>query len=258
MFFYGMTDIGKKRTVNQDNFRIKEYSPDIVAAVVCDGMGGARGGGVASSLAVSAFISSLDSEESDIISALDAPDVDEKISNILRRAVNAANETVFSASEASSELSGMGTTLVCALITPHAVYSVNVGDSRLYIYSKGAMTQITKDHSYVQYLVDIGRISPQKAKKSSQKNIITRAVGTECAVEADIYTVGRSDGANHSFALLCTDGLTNMVATRDIAVALKNISAPDNEQLQKTAKKFVLMANQKGGSDNITVIILAY
>lgn len=258
MFFYGMTDIGKKRTVNQDNFRIKEYSPDIVAAVVCDGMGGARGGGVASSLAISAFIGFLDGEEAGILSALDASDADEKISDILRRAVGAANDTVFSASEASAELSGMGTTLVCALITPRSVYSVNVGDSRMYIYSNGTMTQVTKDHSYVQYLVDIGKISPQKAKKSSQKNIITRAVGTEDTVEADVYTVSRSDTSSHSFALLCTDGLTNMVATRDIAAAFKSISNPDTEQLQKSAEKFVSMANQKGGSDNITVIILAY
>lgn len=78
MFFYGMTDIGKKRTVNQDNFRIKEYSPDIIAAVVCDGMGGARGGGVASSLAISAFIGFLDGEEAGLLSALDASDADEK------------------------------------------------------------------------------------------------------------------------------------------------------------------------------------
>ena len=168
MFFYGTTDIGKKRVVNQDNFRIKEYSPEITLAVVCDGMGGAKGGGVASSLAVSSFIEYVDEYADVILNKHSETDADESISEILLKAVERANTAVFTSASASNELTGMGTTLVCALVTPKSIYSVNVGDSRMYICNKESISQVTRDHSYVQYLVDIGKMSPKKAKKSQK------------------------------------------------------------------------------------------
>ncbi|MCQ2456051.1 MAG: Stp1/IreP family PP2C-type Ser/Thr phosphatase [Clostridia bacterium] len=256
MFFFGETDIGKRRVVNQDNFRIKEYSSDVLAAVVCDGMGGARGGGVASSLAVSAFMDALD-EESTLFTENHSDDgADEAISDLLRRAVTYANDAVFAASESADELSGMGTTLVATLVTPRMVYTVNVGDSRMYVCSKGDLTQITRDHSYVQYLVDIGRITARKAKRSSNRNIITRAVGTESSVEADVFTTPRADAKAHTVALLCSDGLSNMLESREIESALKS-TEQSPEALKRTAERFISVANERGGSDNITVVILA-
>ncbi len=244
-----------KRVVNQDNFRIKEYSPDVVLAVVCDGMGGAKGGGVASSLAISAFIERIDADADIIVSRHSDDDSDENISNILLSAVERANEAVFESAASSSELSGMGTTLVCALVTPKRIYSVNVGDSRMYISAGDTITQITKDHSYVQYLVDIGRITPTKAKSSHHRNIITRAVGTESSVEADLFTVQHTSEPSH--IILCSDGLTNFVEPTDINSQLKGIDITDGEALKNTADGLVALANERGGSDNITVVLLS-
>ena len=257
MFFYGTTDIGKKRAVNQDNFKIKEYSEGVTLAVVCDGMGGAQGGGVASSLAICAFMEHLDDNAAVFTDGYGAPNADEVITDILRDAVVRANEAVFTAASSSPELSGMGTTLVCTLLTPLKLYCVNVGDSRMYHGTHHSIEQITRDHSYVQYLVDIGRITPKKAKKSSHRNIITRAVGTESTVEADLYTISRTTSDSPVFVLLCSDGLTNMVELREIASALKN-SDRSGEALKRAAERVVTLANDHGGTDNITVVLLAY
>lgn len=258
MFFYGTTDIGKKRVVNQDNFRIKEYSEDVTLAVVCDGMGGAKGGGVASSLAVSAFIEAIDEHQDKLVSSHSSDDADEIVSDVLLNAVERANDAVFTSAATSNELTGMGTTLVCALVTPKRIYSVNVGDSRMYMANRDAITQVTRDHSYVQYLVDIGKMTPKKAKKSNQRNIITRAVGTESTVEADLYTVNRAVGSKSSFILLCSDGLTNLVEPREILSELRSHAGVTSDALKRSATRFVSLANERGGSDNITVVLLAY
>lgn len=257
MFFYGTTDIGRKRAVNQDNFKIKEYSEGVTLAVVCDGMGGARGGGVASSLAICAFMEYLDDNASTFTEDYDAPNADEAITDILKNAVVRANEAVFTAAASSPELTGMGTTLVCTLVTPQKLYCVNVGDSRMYHGTHSSIEQVTRDHSYVQYLVDIGRITPKKAKKSSHRNIITRAVGTESSVEADLYTLTKSTSESPVFVLLCSDGLTNMVELREIASALKS-SDRSGDSLKRAAERVVTLANDHGGTDNITVVLLAY
>ena len=259
MFFYGTTDIGKKRAVNQDNFRIKKYSEEVTVAVVCDGMGGAKGGGVASSLAVSAFIECIDESSKLILSKHSDDDADEIISDVLLSAVERANTAVYKSANSSVELMGMGTTLVCALVTPKRIYCVNVGDSRMYLCNRETLTQVTKDHSYVQYLVDIGKMTMKKARKSTQRNIITRAVGTESSVEADLYTLTKPDIALlKAHILLCSDGLTNLVEPREILNELKSHSKADDDILKKSAEKFVSLANERGGNDNITVVLLAF
>jgi len=257
MFFYGTTDVGRKRAVNQDNFKIKEYSENVTLAVVCDGMGGVQGGGVASSLAICAFMEYLDKNSTVFAQGYDAPDADEKISHVLKCAVERANEAVFTAASSSPDLTGMGTTLVCALVTPLKIYCVNVGDSRMYHGTHASVEQVTRDHSYVQYLVDIGRITPKKAKKSSHRNIITRAVGTESSVEADFYTFTKISSEHPVFVLLCSDGLTNMVELREISSALKS-SDRSGDALKRAAERVVTLANEHGGTDNITVVLLAY
>ncbi len=256
MYFYGITDIGQKRVVNQDNFKIKEYKEDILLAIVCDGMGGAKGGGVASSIAISSFVDTIDSEIDIICNEYLAPDGDEKICALLCRALENANTAVFTASSATAELEGMGTTLVCALITPKAIYSVNVGDSRMYHIENGNVSQVTRDHSYVQYLVDMGKITAKKARKSSQRNIITRAVGTESSVKPDTYQLSHADGEGR-YILLCSDGLSNLVEHRDIAMALKNTKDFSPEYIKKACEKMVSLANDRGGNDNITVVIVS-
>lgn len=257
MFFYGTTDIGKKRVVNQDNFKIKKYAEDTLLAVVCDGMGGASGGGVASSLAISAFTESLDNSSELFTQQYDSQNADELITQTLRDALEHANNAVYSASISSDDLAGMGTTLVATLITPKKIYCVNVGDSRMYHGSAASFEQITRDHSYVQYLVDIGKITPKKAKKSSHRNIITRAVGTESSVEADLYTLSRAESEQPFFILLCSDGLTNMVELREISSVLRGASR-SGDALKRTAEKIVSLANERGGIDNITAVLLAY
>ncbi len=259
MVFYGTTDIGMKRTENQDSFRIKQYSPEVALAVVCDGMGGARGGAVASSVAISEFVRYLDENYRVFTDDLSSSDADEKISGILKEAVSSANTAVFTAAYSTEELYGMGTTLVAALLTPEKVYAVNVGDSRMYSRTEGELSQVTRDHSYVQYLVDIGKLSPQNMKDAPNKNIITRAVGTDSDVEADVYTLPVSCGSEASFILLCSDGLSNLVEPRDLEDALRRIEAsPTAEDLQRTVEDAIALANKRGGNDNITSVILAY
>lgn len=255
MFFYGATDVGMKRTANQDNFIITEYSPDVILAVVCDGMGGAQGGGYASSIAAETFAEYVGGFSDYITQRHGDKDVDEKISDILRAGTEAANGKVFAEAKSKDELFGMGTTLVAALITPKSIYVVNVGDSRMYHVSGGSAKQITRDHSYVQYLVDIGKISPREARRCDKRNIITRAVGTEDEVEADLYTVPRTkDGA---FILLCSDGLHTLIEPKEIAEALKRKGDVDAELLKKAVDKLIGLANGRGGGDNITAVILS-
>lgn len=252
LVFYASTDIGVTRNTNQDNFRVKVLSDDMTIAVVCDGMGGVQGGAVASSLAVSSFIDVI--KDADDIYGDDVPD--SKFTSLLLKAARISNLTVYEASISSEDLIGMGTTLVAALMTKNRIYAVNVGDSRMYVYSDKELSQITRDHSYVQYLVDIGRLTPQKAKRSDRKNIITKAIGTHRNVEPDTFTVNIEDKSS-PMVLLCSDGLTNMVEPNEIEDILKNIKDPEND-IKTAADDLVALANSRGGKDNITVAVVSY
>ena len=268
MIYYGLTDKGKKRNANQDNFLIKDYPGGVTLAVVCDGMGGANGGETASKIAVDAFVDHIDSF-SDILAEADLRFIGESpekkdapgIPEILTDAVSAANLAVYAMSVSDPALSGMGTTLVAALATEKSVYAVNVGDSRMYQIDEAGIRQITRDHSYVQHLIDLGRLSPRKARTAKNKNIITRAVGTEETVRSDLFRVDRRQGDNDGstkYILLCSDGLTNMVEVEDIAEAVTSSGPPDADSLRVAAEKLVRLANDGGGADNITAVILAY
>ena len=211
MLSYGITDVGKRRAANQDNFIIDQRSPSTLLAVVCDGMGGAAGGLEASSIACSVF---SDSVEADLAVLEErgksfTPALCEKV---LRRGVDVANDAVSRRAAEDPGLAGMGTTLVAALVVGDRIYAANVGDSRLYAVTDGVAEQITHDHSYVQLLVDVGRITPEQAKTSANRNIITRAVGTSENVECDVFTIDTLPDA----ILLCSDGLTNMLSAEDI------------------------------------------
>lgn len=251
MLFYGKTDVGKRRAANQDDFIIKTYSGDTVVAVLCDGMGGANGGNIASSLASSAFIGVIDEKETDgsVLSDM----ADEDIPTLLVKATEEANTSVYDKSGDDPSLIGMGTTLVGCLIHGEKLNAVNVGDSRLYVIrADGRAEQISHDHSYVQYLVDLGKLTPEEAKTSKNKNLITRAVGTERKVEVDTFV---TDIVHGDTAVLCSDGLSNLVEPEEIADEVTK--AVESGDLQTACENLVALANDRGGLDNITAIILS-
>lgn len=251
MILYGKSDTGLKRSVNQDSFAVLEYAENATLAVVCDGMGGNAGGDKASRIAaecftesIVVFLSSFEKKDNKIIPR------GENIKKALETALRMANKAVYAESKSDPGLSGMGTTLVAALFLDGVLYSVNVGDSRLYMIDKDGITQLTHDHSYVQFLVDLGKISPEEARSNAHKNIITRAVGTEAEIEPDItaHDVKTDDGR---YFLLCTDGLTNMVEEPDIQRVILG-SVP----LEIKVRALIDVANENGGTDNITVVAI--
>jgi protein phosphatase len=146
----------------------------------------------------------------------------------------------------------MGTTLVSCIICGTKAYAVNVGDSRLYLIDEKGITQITKDHSYVQFLVDLGKMSYEEARTAPNKNIITRAVGTEDDIESDFYPFLVPSGSK---ILLCSDGLSNQVEADEIFSIVKDIS--DGDEAKAACEKLISLANDRGGPDNITAVILS-
>ncbi|MCI8610406.1 MAG: serine/threonine-protein phosphatase [Clostridiales bacterium] len=270
MLCCGRTDIGKKRTVNQDSFMCDSFSNGMQLAVVCDGMGGAAGGGIASSIACGVFLESIGDFAQSFGTREVLTHTDERlIKNAMTEAIDAANAAVFDRSGSQDDLRGMGTTLVATLAYCNMLFTINVGDSRMYLITNGVPEQITHDHSYVQYLVDMGKMTQQEARKSVNRNIITRAVGTDNTVEADIYVtripaknitdkIENSDEmADQYVALLCSDGLTNHVTPEEIANAMQDIGSIETSRaLGKVAEKLIDMANAAGGADNITAVLM--
>lgn len=271
MLCCGHTDVGKKRTVNQDSFKCDNLSNGMQLAVVCDGMGGAAGGGIASSIACDVFSMSM----SDFAQSFGVREVltheDERaIKNAMTEAINSANTAVYERSDSEESLRGMGTTLVATLAYCNVLFTINVGDSRMYLITDGQPEQITRDHSYVQYLVDMGKMTQEEARKSINRNIITRAVGTDDSVEADIY-ITRLSGENITnkienswdvddrqfVVLLCSDGLTNHVAPEEFAKVVQDAGEIRTDlALGTVAEKLIDMANAAGGTDNITAVLM--
>ena len=203
---WGLTDPGCVRKQNQDAYQIEQLDRNTLLCVVCDGMGGAKSGNIASSLAVDVFVEEIRRSWK---SSLDG----EKIDLMLESAVKLANFTVFDQSQQFEDFSGMGTTLVAALIRGKRVTVVNVGDSRAYMVDADGICQLTKDHSLVQMMVERGELTPELARTYPGKNFITRAIGTEPTVQCDIFHL---DVAKGDFILLCSDGLSNMMDDQEI------------------------------------------
>lgn len=250
MLFYGMTDVGQRRAVNQDNFIIRKYADDVLFAVVCDGMGGAKGGNVASSIAAQTFADTLDRCEQENPAFFGMSEED--IVDILSEAVTKANRAVYNRASGDEALSGMGTTLVGCIISGEHAYIVNVGDSRMYVVDEGRIVQVTHDHSYVQWLVDQGVMTPDDAKHSRMKNAIIRDVGTKKTVDPDIFAC---EVKPCSFAVLCSDGLTNHVEPAEIKEIVSEIKNSDD--IQQACESLISCANDRGGIDNITAVILS-
>ena len=256
MKFYGKTDVGVSRTENQDCFGIYEILPGVTLLAICDGMGGMAGGATASRLALDTFAQSM---REHILP--DNPEDEPDLGSIgLRFSLNAsaseANRAVLSMAEDSDgKLEGMGTTLVALLVVENTlILSLNIGDSRLYEIRNDHIEQLTKDHSYVQYLIDMGQLTEKEAETFPNRNVITRAVGTEEFVTPECFREGVSDG---SFILLCSDGLTNFVPNEEIRdILTKDSKNMDQLTLNLRVKKLIDLANSNGGADNITAAVI--
>ena len=237
MKIHSKIDIGKVRNSNQDAFFVGEIAKDTVVAIVCDGMGGANAGNVASEMAVKLIFEYIANSFRNKMSLID-------ISNLVKNAVKSVNIEIFETASKNSALSGMGTTAVIAIVTDKSAVIANVGDSRAYLVNN-KISQITRDHSIVQTLIESGKITEADAKVHPRKNVITRAIGAEddVAVDCDIIDLSVGDSL-----LLCTDGLSNFV---DEAEILKTFKKND---ISKVADKLVTLANANGGGDNITVV----
>lgn len=240
MIVCGLTDSGMCRTENQDAYAVsvlcRGRENERVLAVVCDGMGGAHGGEIASQLATATFVESAAEKEK------------ERDEDILRYAVAKANAAVYRRAASEERLSGMGTTLVATLADAEKACIAHVGDSRAYLWHQGTITLLTRDHSYVQRLVDDGEITPDEARHHSRKNLITRAIGVGKTTEADVAVFPWSPGDR---ILLCSDGLSNDIDPKELAAILS-----ENENLEKAARELIGAANCKGGEDNITALLL--
>ena len=220
---------------------MEQLGRDAVLCIVCDGMGGAKSGNVASSLAVEVFV--------DEIRRTWVDDMEQaEIDQMLQEAVKLANFTVYDQGKQFEEFSGMGTTLVAALIRGRDVAVINVGDSRIYRVNRSGIRQLSEDHSLVQMMVNRGELTPELARTYPGKNFITRAIGTEPVVESDLfhYHVDRGD-----CLLLCSDGLSNMMDDQEI---LFEVVHGTNKQL--CCQRLLDIAKNRGAPDNVTSVLI--
>ncbi len=238
---WGLTDVGNVRSQNQDAFRIVELGKDALLAVVCDGMGGAKSGNVASRLASEVF-----SEEVKRSFSTDlTPDEAEQM---LRAAAKLANISVFEQSQLSEDYAGMGTTLVAALTYPRATLVLNIGDSRAYLINADGVRCITRDHSVVEMMVQRGELTPEQAKTHPSKNLITRAVGTEETVFSDVFRV---ETEPEDCILLCSDGLSNQMADQEILFEVVHGARRDD-----CCRRLLEIAKNRGAPDNVTSVLI--
>ncbi len=235
------TDKGMIRESNQDAYAVGELPGEVAWAVVCDGMGGAAGGNIASALAVKVISDKINASYNENMK-------DSSIKNLLASAITAANIEVYDMADARPELKGMGSTVVCSIVRDKQAFIAHAGDSRAYIADKNGIKQITTDHSMVQALVDEGKITPEEAENHPNKNIITRAVGVDKMIDIEFNQIPLND---EQTLILCTDGLSNYVSSNEL---LENIS---DGQYYAFADRLVKKANNNGGGDNITVVAIA-
>ncbi|GKQ42565.1 protein phosphatase [Companilactobacillus sp. RD055328] len=234
-----LTDIGKKRQSNQDYVNVFKNTQGAILGLVADGMGGHRGGDVASDMAVSHIGHDFEKTE---LSSLDT------LNNWIMAELEKENNRIIEAANQFSDLNGMGTTMVGVIIYDEKMLVANVGDSRCYLLRDDKLTQLSFDHSLVNELVESGEISKDEARNHPQKNIITQTLGVNNKVKpaAKIFNIQPDD-----MLLLCSDGLTNMVSEKQIKKTLtKDIL------LEDMCKELIDYANEGGGLDNITALIM--
>ena len=237
-----MTDVGNIRQQNQDYYHISKLDEETLLVVVCDGMGGAKAGNVASRLACEVF-----TEE--ILRSFKKDMTLQEMERVLRTAAALANVTVYEHAQLSEEFGGMGTTMVAVLIVPKGTLVLNIGDSRAYHIGADGVCCVTTDHSVVQLMVQRGELTPEQAKTHPSKNLITRAIGPGPHVTADVFTPSVREG---DFLLLCTDGLSNQMADQEILFEVIHGARADD-----CCQRLLEIAKERGAPDNVTSVLIA-
>ncbi|HEX9290507.1 MAG TPA: Stp1/IreP family PP2C-type Ser/Thr phosphatase [Anaeromyxobacteraceae bacterium] len=242
----GQTDVGQKRDHNEDSFLVDD---DLGLFIVADGMGGHAGGGTASRLAVQTIQTRLQvARDADPeLFSRPAPLEESALREVLREAVESACQIIYQAAQGDPSLAGMGTTVTAAVFSGDITFVAHVGDSRCYLARKGHIYQVSEDHSLVNEQLKAGAITPDEARHSRFKNIITRSVGFEADVTVDMMGLEIEPGDRF---VLCCDGLSNLVDDQEILDIVRD--AP----IDMAPKKLIDLANERGGDDNITVIVI--
>lgn len=238
---FATSDVGREREINEDYFYISFPDDQVQLFILADGMGGYQGGEIASKLAVSAAKSYIISNYENT-----NKEVKEELADLVKNALQYANMIVYEKAQAMPELSNMGTTMDICIIYQNKVFIAHVGDSRVYRLRKEFFRKLTKDHSYVQKLVDEGKITKEESEIHPKKNMLMKAVGCNAFVEPDVLIKGFLKG---DVILMCSDGLTNMVSEAEICKIIQ-------ENPTDATKLLVQKANDNGGKDNVTAIII--
>ena len=257
LFAWGQTDVGSKRDHNEDSFLVAN---DLGLFVVADGMGGHQGGDRASQLAVEIMRKEVDAALQNGLSRARIPtgptepagnltktDDPPPAAAVLRDATKAASQAIFDLAQADSQLQGMGTTVTALLVHDERAYLGHVGDSRAYVYRDGKVSQLTEDHSWIREQVKAGLLTPEDARDSKFKHIITRSVGFERDVLVDLQQVPVTAG---DCFVLCSDGLSNYVEPVELASVLTA------NYYRKVPQILIELANERGGDDNISVVVV--
>lgn len=240
MLINGNSDIGKVRTANEDGYDFGIFEDGTSWAIVCDGMGGARGGRIASSMAVDMFGDKIRKCYNKLMPVY-------SFENVFLSIITTANVIVNDRSYSDSELQGMGTTIVAAIVKDNNACIAHVGDSRVYKLSADGIMQITKDHSLAQQMLDSGQITQEEFENYPKKNIITRALGIDEKVDIDFDFTDLCEGET---LLLCSDGLSGLLSDDEL------LDIYMNTNFEQLCDKYIEAANAKGGYDNITVVAM--
>lgn len=238
---FGLTDVGLVRPNNED---IWAQMPEYGFFILADGMGGHQAGEIAAREVVRQLCRIIQKK----IAHYQQEHSLTEVKDLLRKAIRHVNASIFLMSRQDQELRGMGTTLCCALVHHDNLIYAHVGDSRLYRYRNNELLQLTKDHSLLRQLIDYGQIGEREAAEFAHKNIITKAIGTEPKVEPTIDILPLQTG---DLFLLCSDGLSDLLSKDEIADVISN-----SPSLEETAQRLIAEANEKGGPDNITVLLV--
>ncbi|WP_294510919.1 Stp1/IreP family PP2C-type Ser/Thr phosphatase [uncultured Intestinimonas sp.] len=240
MNIWGITDVGIVRQQNQDDYHIELLAEDMALGIVCDGMGGAKAGNVASQLAVETFLETAKAQPPE--QWRNEPEA------LLHFAAEQANGAVHFRANIDADCRGMGTTMVAALVIGNQAYVLNIGDSRCYLVRPEGISRVTRDHSVVEDLVARGQITPEQARQHPQKNLITRALGAESKLRADLFRQPMEPG---DALLLCSDGLSNMVSDQELLYEVLHGGPAED-----CCRRLLDIALSRGAPDNVTAVLL--
>ena len=241
MIVFGMTDRGCVRPVNEDSFRVfQDESTDTAVIVLCDGMGGRAAGEIASALAAESFL--------DYVREGLQSEAYPEMAQLVKEGCAVANLSVFDRAHREKELTGMGCTLVAAVVSGDSAVVLNVGDSRCYLLSGAGFQRVSHDHSLVQELVYHGEITEEEARSHPRRNIITRAVGTNRLLQSDLFFPALQEGDT---LLLCSDGLSELVSDSELSELMLAHS-----EVGELCEKLVTLVLERGAPDNVTVAVL--